>query len=120
MPRLVDVLAPERFRLDVAEEVDWPTIMAQKERDSIQEAHHKNLADTMAHFRAVGHKLGDVTHTDPKRLPTGMMRSTFKHSSGPNKFKTSVRTAFNTEGEDHDKKIVTCPDEGDGGKDKEE
>lgn len=81
------------------------------DRASVEEQHHQNLAQVMGHFRELGHKISDVSHTDKKKLPLGMARSVIKHRSGKHKLRTVVRTQFNTEGGDHNKTIETGPDE---------
>src|ERR1035441_2148213 len=80
-------------------------------RPGVLEQHHGNVATAMSGLRDLGHTVTSVEHST--KSPVGYAKSTIFHKSGGNKFKTHVRTKFNAEGGDHEKKVVTEADNGD-------
>lgn len=84
------------------------TARAKGSRPGVMEQHSHYLQAAMAHLRGLGHAVNNVIHST--KSPTGYAKSTILHKSGKNKFKTHVRTKFNSEGGDHDNLITTEPD----------
>lgn len=82
-------------------------------RESVDESHHKHVADVLGTLRKMGHKVGKVERTllKGKAAESSRARTVIMHQSGKHKLKTRVLTAFNMDGGDHLFKAITGPDD---------